>query len=146
MAGTNNLNLGNLVDNPSFDFLKIISSNIDTDNDDKSFPYLNPVDNDSPYSLNNFDTSYVDHLAVCNSVLNDKINIMSLNVQSLSAKFSELKDLLDHCYILNFLPDVILLQEIWQISDPNIFSLNHYQPLIFKCRMHNQGGGGWAFT
>jgi hypothetical protein len=66
---------------------------------------------------------------------------MSLNVQSLPAKFSELTDLLNHFHSKNFLPEIILLQEIWQIPDPNIFQLNHYQPLIYKCRAINRGGG-----
>jgi hypothetical protein len=142
MTGTNDFNLGNLIDNPDYDFLKALSSNNDPENNESSFPFLND-DIDSPYNLNVFNSLYVDHLSVCNSPLNEKINILSLNVQSLSAKFSELKDFLDHCYAKNFLPDIILLQEIWQITDPNIFSLNNYQPLIFKCRTDMRGGGSW---
>jgi hypothetical protein len=146
MAGTINLNLGNLIDNPDFDFLKVLSSNNTNENTDSAFSFLNSDEIDSPYNHNVFKSSYVDHLAICNSVLNDKINIMSLNVQSLPAKFSELKDFLDHCSANNFLPEIILLQEIWQITDPSIFSLNNYQPLIFKCRTNNRGGGVGIFV
>jgi hypothetical protein len=141
MSGTNNLNVGNLVDNPNFDFVKILSQNNVTDNDDGTFSFLRSDEIDSPYSNNIINCSYVDHLDICRSNLNSKVNILSLNVQSLQAKFSELKDLIEHCSNNNFLPEIILLQEIWQIVDPNIFSLNQYQPLIFKCRTSNQGGG-----
>jgi hypothetical protein len=143
MTGTNNLNLGNLIDNPLFDFIKVLSSNPDNDNSN-SFSFFDSDDFDSPYNNGNFDSTYVDHMAVCNSRLNEKINIMSLNIQSLPAKFTELSDFLNHCSMYKFIPDVILLQEIWQINDPSIFTLKNYQPLVFKCREKNRGGGGWA--
>jgi exonuclease III len=118
-----------------------LSSNVDDDNNDSIFPFLNPDEIDSPYNQSVFNSSYVDHLSVCSSPLNDKINILSFNVQSLSAKFSDLKDFLDHCCAKSFLPEIILLQEIWQVTDPNIFLLKNYQPLIFKCRTDTRGGG-----
>jgi Endonuclease-reverse transcriptase len=39
------------------------------------------------------------------------------------------------------LPDIILLQEVWHIADPNLFNLSCYHPLLFKCRSASQGGG-----
>jgi hypothetical protein len=141
MTGTNNLNLGNLTDNPLYDFIKVLSSNSDNENSNDSFSFFESDDLDSPYNNGNFDSVYVDHVSVCNSRLNEKINIMSLNIQSLPAKFSELLYFINHCSQYNFLPDIILLQEIWQIADPNIFSLKNYQPLVYKCRDHKQGGG-----
>jgi hypothetical protein len=51
MAGTNIFDIGNLVDNPSFDFIKAMSST-NADNDD-SFSFLNHED-DSPYNLSTF--------------------------------------------------------------------------------------------
>jgi hypothetical protein len=143
MAGTNNFNLGNLTDNPNFDFLKILSSFSDDNDFENSSSFLNNSENDSPYNASSFNSVYTDITSMCNSPLNNNINIMSLNVQSLPSKFSELNDLIETCSSKNFLPDIILLQEIWQVTDPNIFSLNHYQPLIFKCRSSCQGGGGW---
>jgi hypothetical protein len=141
MTVTKDFNLGGLIDNPNFDFIKILSSNLDNDNDNESLPFIISDDIDSPYNNSIFNCNYVDHLSICSSYLNNNVNIMSLNVQSLSAKFSELKDLLNHFSTNNFLPEIILLQEIWQITDPNIFQLDHYQPLISKCRSINRGGG-----
>jgi hypothetical protein len=141
MTGINNFHIGNLIDNPNFDFLKVLSSNTISDENNSNFSFLNSDEIDSPYNHNVFESSYIDHLAICNSNLNDKINIMSINVQSLPAKFAELKDLLDHFSDHSFLPEIILLQEIWQIPDPSIFSLKYYQPLIFKCRSNTRGGG-----
>jgi hypothetical protein len=79
MTGTNNLNLGNLIDNPLFDFIKVLSSNPDNDNSN-SFSFFDSDDFDFPYNNGNFDSTYVDHMAVCNSRLNEKINIMSFNI------------------------------------------------------------------
>jgi exonuclease III len=71
----------------------------------------------------------------------DHISALSINIQSLPAKFNELKELIDLFDSKKCLPDVILLQEIWHIADPNLFMLNYYHPLIFKCRAKAQGGG-----
>jgi hypothetical protein len=138
MAGTNIFDIGNLVDNPSFDFIKAMSSN--TNDNDDSFSFLNNED-ESPYNLSTFNCKYIDTYALCNSDLNNNFNILSLNVQSLPAKFAELKDLLDVCASKNFFPDIILLQEIWQVVDPALFALDNYQPLFYKCRAIGRGGG-----
>jgi hypothetical protein len=61
MSGTNNLNVGNLVDNPNFDFLKILSQNSDTETNDGSFTFLASDEIDSPYNQNTINCSYVDH-------------------------------------------------------------------------------------
>jgi hypothetical protein len=66
---------------------------------------------------------------------------MSLNIQSLSAKFNELKDTLDVFESKNCLPDIILLQEIWNVPSANLFVLDQYHPLVFKCRSNSNGGG-----
>ena len=39
-------------------------------------------------------------------------------------------------------PDVIALQEIWQIQDPAFFPLPNYNLIEFKCRRNNVQGGG----
>jgi hypothetical protein len=44
---------------------------------------------------------------------------MCLNIQSLQAKFSELADFLNLTAMHGFIPDIILLQEIWQVPDAN---------------------------
>jgi hypothetical protein len=97
MAGTTNFNLGNLTDNPNFDFLNRLSS-LTNDNDyDNSSSFLNSSDNDSSYNANNFNSVYTDHISLCDSPLNNNINIMSLNVQSLPSKFLKLNDLIETC-------------------------------------------------
>jgi hypothetical protein len=90
MAGTTNFNLGNLTDDPNFDFLKILSS-FTNDNDFENLSsFLNNSENDSPYNASSFISAYTDLTSMCNSPLNNNINITSLNVQSLPSKFSEL--------------------------------------------------------
>ena len=68
----------------------------------------------------------------------DYLSFFNLNVQSLPAKFNELKDLL-FSLKLNF--DVICLQEIWQIPDDELFKLPGYK-FIHKSRDNNVQGGG----
>jgi endonuclease/exonuclease/phosphatase (EEP) superfamily protein YafD len=73
---------------------------------------------------------------------NDKrVSILSLNIQSLSAKFKEFKELIELLESKNCSPDIILLQEIWQISNDKLFCLPNYHPLIYKCRSNAKGGG-----
>jgi hypothetical protein len=73
--------------------------------------------------------------------MNDKrVSILSINIQSLPAKYSELKDLIEMFENKNCAPDVILLQEIWQIDNVNNFDLPNYYPLIYKCRTNARGG------
>jgi hypothetical protein len=112
---------------------------LNPDNDDL-FPFLNQED-ESPYNLSTFNYNYVDLSSLCNSSLNSKFNIFSLNVQSLPAKFAELKELLNVCNCKGFLPDFVLLQEIWQVADPSLFAIDN-QPLLYKCRASGRGGGG----
>jgi hypothetical protein len=144
ISGTANFNIGSLSDDPNFDFINLINSNLNNDSDDSSLRFLDSAE-DSPYNPNSFSCSYVDANSLCNFYSKSKnVSIMSLNVQSLQAKFLELQDLLNHTSSLGFLPDIILLQEIWQVPDASLFILNSYQPLFFKCRERGQGGG-WAF-
>ena len=66
---------------------------------------------------------------------------MSLNIQSLSAKYSVFRDLILELGASSCLPDVICLQEVWTVVDADLFPLPGYQPLIFKTRATGQGGG-----
>jgi len=50
---------------------------------------------------------------------------MSLNVQSINAKFTELCDLLAN-FEPNFLPDIICLQELWQFPSNANFNIPGY--------------------
>ena len=66
---------------------------------------------------------------------------MSLNVQSLNAKFNDLIDLLDSL-TYSKCPDIICMQELWQFPDKMDFSLAGYQPLFYKLRSGGVQGGG----
>ena len=66
---------------------------------------------------------------------------MSINMQSLNAKFGEFKELLD-CLTYANSPDVICMQELWQFP-PNVeYVLAGYQPLFYKLRSGSVQGGG----
>jgi len=68
---------------------------------------------------------------------------MSFNIQSLSAKFSEFKELIITLDKNNSSPDIICLQELWFIHAQSSFSLPGYNALIYKSRSSGvQGGGG----
>ena len=66
---------------------------------------------------------------------------MSFNSQSLHAKFSEFSELINLLNSKNCAPDVICVQELWQISPYFITTLPGYHPMIFKLRNCTQGGG-----
>jgi hypothetical protein len=137
-AGTNNLSIGGLTANPNFDFINNINSNSNDDHGSLNFFDDNV---DSPYNPNSFNCSYVDINTLCNSNNHPKnLSFMSLNIQSLPAKYSELKDLLDFTASTNFLPDIILLQEIWHVPDDGII-INHY----FSNVEQRGGGGGGVY-
>ena len=73
---------------------------------------------------------------------NNKFSYMSLNIQSLPSKFNSFNEMISNFNKNNCAPDVIALQEIWQISDPAFFPLPNYSLLEYKCRRNNVQGGG----
>jgi len=129
--------LNNLAINPNYDFLKTIQSDDDSD-----------FDICSPYDSVNFDCRYSDLSSFVNKSRNTRnIPIMSLNIQSLSAKFSEFKEFICILDKSNTSPDIICLQELWSIHSHSSFNLPGYDPLIYKSRSSGvQGGGGGDFT
>jgi hypothetical protein len=71
---------------------------------------------------------------------------MTLNIQSISAKFLEFSELINLFSNFNCSPDVICLQELWQFPSYANFTLPGYYPLEFKLRnSHTQGGGVGIF-
>ncbi len=65
----------------------------------------------------------------------------SLNIQSLQAKYFELVDLIGALNNISRSPDVICIQETWQITDPSLFPLDGYQQVILQTRAQARGGG-----
>lgn len=128
--------LNNLTTNPSFDFLKLLRENQDEIDPNES--------NDSPYENSNFDCTYVDPLNFKEKFgVQKNISMLTLNVQSLPAKFSELHELIS--VLGPCAPDVLCLQELWKFPENSNFSLPGYSPLVYRLRGGGaQGGGGLA--
>ena len=126
---------------PNFNFLTKISN---PDPDEDEFMFSNP--DFSPYSETDFKCSYIetDHFRN-NPTIND-FSVLSLNIQSLPAKYNELNDMLNKLSASNFSPEVICLQEIWQINDPSLFPLSNFQTLEFNTRTNARGGGVGIFV
>jgi len=129
------LNLDSLTSDPSYDFIKMLQS----DND-----YNPDFDIGTPYEMNSFDCHYSDLVSYNNSTRNNSsFTIMSLNIQSISAKYNEFKELIITMSKCGTSPDVICLQELWSFPAQANFSLPGYNKLIFKLRANDiQGGGG----
>ena len=126
----------NLTNSASFDFSKVLNQQSTSDEN-------NYFINDSPYNCAEISCQYVsepEFIAKYANHLNP--SVLSLNIQSLAAKFSEFSTFINSLAIGNCAPDVICLQEIWRIPDNTMFSLNGYHPLEFKSRRNNVQGGG----
>ena len=119
---------------PNFNFLSKIQNDSNSDDD---FIFNSDF---SPYSEININCSYAEpnHLTHLN---NTNLSVLSLNIQSLSAKFLTFKDMLNDLSSSNVIPDIICLQEVWQIPDPSLFCIPNYQPILFNLRASAKGGG-----
>jgi hypothetical protein len=136
MDDVNVLNLESIVNNPDYDFLEKIRTFDDLSNEN----FINC--NDSPYGECTIKCNYLDEFQFYDAYSNDnRIMVMTLNVQSLPAKFTEFKDMISHMCLKNCNPDVICLQETWKIVDPELFIIDGYHCPIFKLRESSQGGG-----
>ena len=102
----------------------------------------NDIDvNDSPYEGNAISCEYYDVVQFADKFKHSpNLSMLSLNIQSITAKFDEFNDLLQS--LENFKFDVICLQEIWKMHNPDLFHLNGYHKLLFKSRTANVQGGG----
>jgi hypothetical protein len=131
---TDNLfSLDSLTSNPSYDFIK----NLQKDDEDNDF------DINSPYTLNNFDCSYSD-LSSFNTMFNNTndISILTLNIQSISAKFAEFSEFISTMCKNSTSPDIICLQELWNFPINANFQLPGYGKLIFRLRTDGVQGRG----
>ena len=119
---------------PNFNFLSKIQNDSNSDDD-----FIYNLDF-SPYSEININCSYAEpnHLTHLN---NTNLSVLSLNIQSLSAKFLTFMDMQNDLSSSNVIPDIICLQEVWQIPDPSLFCIPNYQPILFNLRASAKGGG-----
>jgi hypothetical protein len=130
--------LENILNNPMYDFVSQLHPEL-TDNE-RVFSV-----NDSPYVDCNILCSYIDETQFYDLYSNNNnLSVMSLNIQSLSAKFTEFSEMISFMANKNCNPDIICLQETWKIVDPDMFVLNGYHTPVFKLRNNNAQGGGVA--
>ena len=96
---------------------------------------------DSPYEGNTISCEYYDNAQFTSKFKNiNNLSILSFNIQSLSAKFTEFDEFVHSFGKFKF--DVICLQELWRLQNPDLFNLNGYHKLSFKSRNPNTQGGG----
>jgi len=131
-------NLDAIINNPDLNLNRIFSMGDEGDDDDEQ--------NFNPFNTQ-FNATYADEKQFSESRSNrGNFSVLSINIQSLSAKFQSLQLFIENLSKNKKEPDLICLQEIWNIPDFIEFNLNGYHPLIFKSRQNSvQGGGGWVF-
>ena len=124
----------------NFNFIKTYSAQQNMDNS-STFS----VDFDfSPYDNLDLNCKYYDEISFLEHSKNTKgLSLLNLNVQSLAAKFENLNSFLIGLSN-NFTFDIICLQEIWQIGNEDLFQIDGYHPMIYKCRKNRVQGGGVA--
>jgi hypothetical protein len=133
MDNNDKFSLANLTTDPAFNFLNKFLFNEDNDSESWSSPYNDLTNN----------TTYCDELAYCSNFKNcNDFSMLSLNIQSLSAKYNEFHEFISNMLLHNCAPDVICLQELWQFPNNVNFSINEYHPLVYKLRHNNVQGGG----
>ena len=77
---------------------------------------------------------------------NKNLSVLSLNVQSLSSKFTSLLDLISYWNQKGVTFDIICLQETFSIPIPSLFSIPSYHEIIYKTRSNYVGGGVAIFV
>jgi len=97
------------------------------------------ADPDSPYDINQFDCKYIGVDDI--QPMENNLCFISINIQSIQAKFTEFKDLIKSLGERAVSPEFILLQEIWRFPDLVDFKLEGYQNLFYRQRTKAQGGG-----
>ena len=127
-SNTSSPNFNNCFTDPSADFLNVLNNHL-------------PVD-ESPYLETTIDCAYYDETNFLSKFKHSKsISLLSLNIQSLPAKFSEFNSFVSELMQSKFTFDFIALQEIWSLNDPDIYNLTEYHPIVHKSRPARNGGG-----
>ena len=127
--------LNNILGNSNFDFISALN-NSDPDNNNLNFQ-------DSPYDTTSINCSYIDESElIANRKQCKDFSMLSINIQSLPAKFTEFSQFISILNASNAAPDVICLQELWNFPLDASFKLNGYHPLVYTLRHNNVQGGG----
>jgi exonuclease III len=124
--------IDNLATDPNFNFFNKMYNNSD-DDDFLSSPY-DDIANNSIY-LDEY--TYHSNFKNCND-----LSMLTFNIQSLPAKFSEFSEFIALMTNNNCAPDIICLQELWQFPNSVNFKLKGYHPLLYTLRRNNVQGGG----
>ena len=141
MDNTAPFSLADLMSDPRFDFLRQFLSNDCEQNQNSNINLFNEA-TDNPYDDLSIKCNYFDEAQyICEHRNLKKFSLLSLNTQSLPAKYNELCEFIYSLHNANCSPDVILLQETWKIVDNSIFPLRGYSELTCKNRTTGQGGG-----
>jgi len=139
MTDRTDISLDSVCNDDKYNFLHKILSEKD---DVHSFTNTFSEDLNSPYNDCSFICNYLDEPSYISKYSNSKnLSCCTLNVQSLPAKFNDLSDLISHMLFNASAPDVLCIQELWQIADPSLLSLPSYHNIVFKLRHITQGGG-----
>ena len=136
MNNPNTLGVDAIEGDPRFNFLNKFTAEIDEDS-----ILTNNNLNASPYNETNISCFYADFEQLISLTETNDFLVATLNIQSLHAKYFELVEWIENLNKINHCPDIICLQEIWQIDDPSLFPLDGYHPLIFQTRSAARGGG-----
>ena len=67
--------------------------------------------------------------------------MLSLDIQSLPAKYTEFSAFISDLNSNDFSFDFIALQELWTLHDSTIYTLPDYHNIVHKSRPARQGGG-----
>jgi Reverse transcriptase (RNA-dependent DNA polymerase) len=95
-----------------------------------------------PIINSNVNSCLYDVHTFCEKFSNSKQPIiLSINIQSLNAKYNNLCDFINQLSCKNVNVDIIALQETWQIKYSNLVCIPGYQQLCFKNRRAGRGGG-----
>lgn len=110
------------------------------------FSILNNETNSDEFLFNPYDNidvkcQYFDTDKIINHLNSKKgLKIVSLNIQSLQAKFIDLQEFIDEFWRQNCYLDIICLCETWNIKNEDYIQLKGYD-FVYKCRSKSNGGG-----
>ena len=123
---------------PQYNFLTQFLSETDEDSISDTLFFNSNL---SPYQNVDILCSYIQTDEIVKKISTEKFSIISLNIQSLSAKFDSFSNLINELITTNHNPDVICLQETWDIRDCSMFNISNYHPLELNLRSTARGGG-----
>ena len=132
------MGIGEAAGDPQYNFLNQFLTDSDEDSISDTL-FFNA--NLSPYQNVEINCSYIDTDDICQKNLTNKLSILSLNIQSLAAKFDNFNSFINQLSNNNSNPDVICLQETWDVKDSSLFDINNYHSLELNLRSSARGGG-----